>query len=185
MHRLVPAAFPMVFIATGPAVARDSLTVAANSPTVTIAPRNPGRSFLRLPALEYEFEIYANCADNRSPESLSLNVADTRRSLVAGQIIGDGPTEFSLNVPASQIAPIVVEDFCVLQDGQNDEDVVDLSTHVTIPAALSAQASLLCKADEDRVMTYVSRTLDVSLVCDRSTQDVELGEDQGQQATNR
>jgi hypothetical protein len=37
---------------------------------------------------------------------------------------------------------------------------------MTIPAALSVQASLLCEGEEDKAMTYVSRPLDVSLVCE-------------------
>ena len=180
MWRLVPIVLPIALMAAVSAVAKDSLTVVANSPTVTIEPRNPGRSFLRLPALEYEFEIRTYCVENRSPESLSLNVADTRRSLAAGQIISDGPTRVSLRIPASQIAPLVVEDFCLLKNEENGESVAETPARITIPAALSAQASLLCEGDEDKAITYVSRTLDVSLVCDESTEAAVPEHDRGQ-----
>ena len=168
----VPVAFLLAITAAGPAASKDILSVVADAPLVSLTPRNPGRNFVRLPTLEYIFEIQTHCSDNRSPESLSLNVADTRKSLPAGQIISDGPTEIRLRIPASQIAPLVIEGFCVVQL----EEVGDRSappTQITIPAALSAQASLLCEGVEDKAMTYVSRTLDVSLVCDQVTNSEE------------
>ncbi len=47
----------------------------------------------------------------------------------------------------------------------------EAQTQITIPAALSAQASLLCEGDEDKAMTYVSRSLDVLLVCERTPEN--------------
>ena len=161
----------LVAAAAGPAVARDFLSVVANAPVVPVAPRTPGRNFVRLPTLEYTFEIYTQCADSRSPESLSINIADTRKSLQARQIAGDRPTEISLKVPATQIAPLVVEDFCILPDQEDGESMTELQTQITILAALPAQASLLCGGDEDKAMTYVSKTLDVSLVCQETADD--------------
>jgi hypothetical protein len=168
---LVPITFLLAVTLCGPAHGKDSLSVAASSPTVSVAPRNPGRNFLRLPTLEYVFEVLVKCSDGRSPKSLSLNVADSRRSLLAEQIVDDGPTEISLNIPASQIAPLVVEDFCVAAIEENGEAASDAQTQISIPSALSAQASLLCEGEDDKTMTYVSRTLDVSLVCERPPRD--------------
>ncbi len=172
---IVPFLFLVIATAPGLAAAKDFLSVAADAPAVNLAPRSPGRNFVRLPTLEYQFQIHTQCADNRSPESLSLNVADTRKSLQADEIVGDGPTEFSLRIPASQIAPLVVEGFCVVPPEEDGDGISDASTQITIPAALSAQASLLCAGEEDKAMTYVSRTLDVSLVCDRTAGDAGPG----------
>jgi hypothetical protein len=94
-------------------------------------------------------------------------------SLAAEQIASDGPTEFSLQVPASQIAPLAVEDFCIAEDGDDENPVGDLQTKLSVESALSAQASLLCEGEEDRAMTYVSRALDVSLVCDAVSEEEE------------
>ena len=178
---VVSVVFLLVALAAGPAVARDLLSVAANTPAVNIAPRNPGRNFVRLPTLEYEFEIHSRCTDSRTPESISLNVADTHESLQADKIANDGPTRISLRIPASQIAPLVVEDFCIVS-GEDDDDAASdarslAQSQITIPAALSAQASLLCANGDDKAMTYVSRTLDVSLVCERSANDTEAGDE--------
>lgn len=178
---VVSVVFLLFALAAGPAVARDFLSVAANAPAVNIAPRNPGRNFVRLPTLEYEFEIHSRCTDSRTPESISLNVADTHESLQADKIANDGPTRISLRIPASQIAPLVVEDFCVVP-GEDDDDAASearslIQSQITIPAALSAQASLLCANGDDKAMTYVSRTLDVSLVCERSANDTEAADE--------
>lgn len=152
---------------------RDSLSVSANAPTVSVAPRDSGRSFMRLPTLEYVFEIHAKCSDGRMPKSISLNVADTRMSLAAEQIASDGPTEFSLQVPASQIAPLAIENFCIAEDGDDENIDDDMQTELSVESALSAQASLLCEGEDDRAMTYVSRPLDVSLVCDAVSEEEE------------
>ena len=165
----VSVAFVLAVTAAGPADAKDTLSVAANAPAVPLAPRSPGRNFVRLPTLEFTFEIQADCSGSRSPESLSLNVADTRKSLTAEQIVSDGPTEISLQIPASQIAPLVIEDFCVLPLEEDSVTVGEAPSQITIPSALSAQAALLCAGDEDKAMTYVSRSLDVALVCEQVT----------------
>jgi len=161
--RALIAVSAVVFTVVGaPAHGRDSLSVSANSPTVIVAPRDAGRSFMRLPSLEYVFEILAKCADGRRPKSVSLNVAHSRKSLAAEQIADDGPTEFNLRVPASQIAPLAVENFCVIDREQADDD---LQTILSISSALSAQVSLRCESENEETMTYVSRSLGVSLVC--------------------
>ena len=170
---IVPVAFLLAITAAGAAMGKDTLLVTADAPLVPLLPRNPGRNFVRLPTLEYKFEIRAHCSDSRSPALLSLNVADTRKSLAAGRIIADGPTKISLRIPASQIAPLVVEDFCITQIEENGGQMNEAPTKITISAALSVQASLLCEGDEGKVMTYVSQTLDVSLVCERQAREEE------------
>ena len=169
--QFVPVALLLATTTAGPALTKDSLSLEANAPIVPLAPRKPGRNFVRLPTLEYIFEIHTHCSGSRSAESLSLNVADTRESLQARQIISDGPTEISLRIPASQIAPLVVESFCIVQVEEDDDRISESATQITVTAALSAQASLLCRGEEDQAMTYVSQTLDVSLVCERPTND--------------
>lgn len=143
----------------------DSLTVSANVPAVIIAPRNSGRNFLELPALEFLFEVRASCSAGRSPKSLSLGIADSRKSLAASEIASDGPTELRLEVPANQLAPLAVENFCVTAAAEDDNAAAEPQTLLSVAAALSAQASLLCEGENDQVMTYVSRPLDVSLEC--------------------
>ena len=167
----------LAIAAASPVAAKDFLSIVANAPAVPLEPRRAGRNFVRLPALEYLFEIYAQCTDNRSPESLSLNVADTRKSLQADDIANEGPTGISLTIPANQIAPLVVEDFCIAVPEENNGRPDGTPVQLNIPAALSAQASLLCVGAEDQAMTYISKTLDVSLVCDRQAEDIETADE--------
>lgn len=172
---LVPVTLLVGVILVAPAHGRDSLNVSANAPTVSVAPRNAGRNFMRLPTLEYVFEISAKCADGRLPKSISLSVADSRKSLVAEQIALDGPTELSLQVPANQIAPLAVENFCIADGGDDSTVDADSQTELSVSSALSAQASLLCEGADDTAMTYVSRPLDVSLVCGAVSEEEEAG----------
>lgn len=125
---------------------------------------------MQLPTLKFDFEIRADCADGRQATSLSLNVADSRLSLTAEQISSDGPTALSLTIPSEQIAPLAVEGFCVV-DEQDGEGLEDPQTELAVSAAFSAQASLLCEGAEDKAMTYVSRPLDIALLCHRPAAD--------------
>jgi hypothetical protein len=159
--------------------AADSLALSADTPVVSQSARGPGRGSLRLPALEYQFEVLARCAEGFSPESLSLSAADTRVSLTSDIIDHKGTTEVRLRIPADQIAPVVVEDFCVASSDDtpvSDQQITDRSEEgdrITIAAMLSVSGSLLCKNDEEGLMTYVSLPLDVTLVCERQNETAE------------
>ena len=169
----VAAAVLLAVSAAGPAQGKDTLSVMADAPVVQLSPRGRGRNYVRLPTLEYKFEIQFQCTESRAPGSLSLNVADTRKWLAADDIASDGPTEIRLQIPAGQIAPLVIDNFCIARGEEDSAGNSDAPTQMIIPAALSAQASLLCEGDEDKVMTYVSRPLDVSLLCERAPTDEE------------
>jgi len=147
---------------------QDSLLIDADAPVVTVREQKPGRSALRLPTLEYRLNIRTVCAEERAPSSLSLNVADTRRTLRETEILVDRATEVTLTIPAAQIPPVVIDNFCIAPDAGSQEQAAGLAQSLQIPAALSLQASLLCARDENRVMTYMSQALDVALVCERA-----------------
>lgn len=119
---------------------------------------------MQLPDLEYQFRIDAVCRRGLSPASLSLAIADTRRNFNAEQIAAGALDEVRLLVPAAQIAPVVIQDFCVAEGGAGE--TASAASPLTVPAALSAQASLLCLGDADQSMKYASANLDILLVCD-------------------
>jgi hypothetical protein len=154
----------------GGALADSAQDVAlrAETPVVAVPPRRSGRQFLDLPALEYTFEIETRCDDDWVPESLSLNVADSRIAFGAGQLSDSTPHEIVLNVPAQQLAPVAVHDFCLLPEDRAGQaaGVSPASAPLTIRAVLSAQASFLCVSEQERRITYVSQPLDVTLTCD-------------------
>ena len=74
------------------------------------------------------------------------------------------PVEFAVTIPASQIGPVAVEDFCA---GNSDDSDTEQRV-IRIPAVLSAQASLLCESDAGSNITYASESLDVTLHCEVS-----------------
>jgi len=63
-----------------------SLELTADAPRIEIARRNASRNYLRLPSLDYVFRFTAHCAGSFSPQSLSLSIADSRKSLSADQL---------------------------------------------------------------------------------------------------
>lgn len=148
-------------LAAGAATAETALKVAADTPSVEISPRRAGRNFLRLPTIEFNFSVHAECGDDGSAESVSLSVADTREALGAKQLGEDKLGSLTLRIPAKQIAPLVVEDFCIIG---NVNDPGRAETH-KVSGALSVQASLLCRTDAGDKMTYATEPLDVTLVC--------------------
>ena len=149
-----------VTLLPSPNAAGAELDVSANTPDVNVSTRPAGRNFLNLPALRFNFVIAAHCPGPGEPVSFSLSVADTRVSMDADRLEAGGPLEFSVTVPASQIGPVAIDDFCALDDGERMPQ-----DPMRIPAVLSAQASLLCATDSGNNMTYASESLDVTLHC--------------------
>ena len=147
-----------------PAAMAADLDVSADTPDVSISTRPAGRNFLRLPALRFNFMVAASCSAAAAPVSFSLSVADTRVSMDAERLQSAAPVEFAVTIPASQIGPVAVEEFCA-----RDADAADTEQRVIrIPSVLSAQASLLCESDSGSEMTYASESLDVTLHCEVS-----------------
>ncbi len=147
-----------------PVSAETVLNFSAGTPTANVMPRSRERAPLQLPDLEYQFSIDAVCRDDLSPASLSLAVADSRRTFNAEQIVAGALDDVRLLVPAEQIAPVMIANFCVVE-GDADQAITSASP-LTVHAALSAQASLLCIGDTGRSMKYASANLDVMLVCE-------------------
>jgi hypothetical protein len=140
-----------------PLMDTGELKVRANMPLVIIETQATGRNFIRLPSLDYTFEVDALCRAGLNPALLSLSVADTRRSLSADDLLSTSRFLVSFTVPATQIGPIAVDRFCL--NAENEHDLL------TIPSVLSVQASLLCTSDTDKQMIYASASLDVALKC--------------------
>lgn len=163
-------------IADAPARLPD-LALTTETPVVDVPTHPPGRQFLELPALEYAFGIEARCDADWVPESLSLNVADSRVVLGEDQLSGAEPPTVLLEVPARQLAPIAVHGFCLLGEdldeglnagpdaGPDTPRPAASASQLTIRAVLSAQASLLCRNEAERRIAYVSLPLDVQLAC--------------------
>jgi len=145
--------------AAGQSMEPGSLSVDADTPVVEIGKRSVGRNFMRLPSLDFKFEMEARCAAGLAPKAMSLSIADTRTSLNAEKISAEPITSITLRIPAPQIGPVAVNGFCIDAEESNERDSLTLSS------VLSLQASLLCANDADSRMIYASKSLDVTLLC--------------------
>lgn len=153
-----------------------ALTVAAEVAAVAVPAQPPERHFFELPTLDYVFRVEARCHSDWKPESLSLNVADSRVTRTGTELEGNANQQLGLKVPAKQLAPIAMRDFCVIDPATEgsaaEAETPERNRHtttrpgqMTIGAALSVHASLRCSLGDEQRIIYVSRPLDVTLTC--------------------
>lgn len=145
----------------------NALEINADVPTIALEARTADQNYVNLPALAFDLKIRQNCAAGLAPATLSMSVADTRRTMDAQQMSEDGELKTRLTVPARQIGPIALPGYCV----QNEDTAAiegSPSPHdeaLRIPAVLSLQAALSCASETDRQIVYASAALDIDLLC--------------------
>ena len=160
---------------------------------VAVAAKMPGRRFIDLPALEYRFQVQAACTGSRTPRSLSISIADSRVALAGAALDGEGARELVLTVPGRQLAPIAVDDFCVAapaaEPAPEGYEAASSFTAasvpprlLTVPAVVTAQASLVCSDEGGSHISYVTKPLAVTLAC---AADEDSERQPGQQGAGR
>lgn len=117
---------------------------------------------MQLPTLDYAIEIEQQCASDLTPAVLSLSVADTRKTYRTDEIASSAPMSIHFTVPAAQIGPIAIADFCVAEKVADESSQPEM---LMIPDVLSLQASLLCASETETTIIYASASLDVALQC--------------------
>ena len=152
-----------------------TLAVGADRTSVTVVPQSPDRHFFELPSLDIVFSIEASCHKDWQPESLSLNVADSRVTRNASELLQNSHQQVPLRIPAEQLAPIAIRNFCVIEGaaegsggdaGPPTGRMSGTTFEMTVTAALSAHASLRCSNGDEQKTIYVTEPLDVTLVCE-------------------
>jgi hypothetical protein len=158
---------------------QHTLSVTAEGATVSVPPQPSQRHFFDLPSLDYVFRVEARCHDDWEAASLSLNVADSRVTRSAAELAGAADHELSLEIPARQLAPVAMRDFCVIEQPAEGSAITEEAPdagrgtaaltrgQMTIDAALSVHASLRCRLGEEQRIVYVTEPLDVTLHCER------------------
>ena len=134
------------------------LLVSASVPVVELIPRSSNAQLIRLPKLSYDFKIRSSCAEGLNIQSVMISVADTRKKVMADKLASQDEAIIPMAIPAKQIAPVNVADFC--RAGGNFDPGLK-----TVTGALSAQASMLCADESEEQVTFVSASLDVTLSC--------------------
>lgn len=135
----------------------DRLKVHAEPAVAALAVQQAGRNLVRLPDIGFRVGITTHCANNGQPESLSITIADTHRTLGAAELQAADTIDVDMLVPASQIAPLALQAFCV--------DTAAEGESVLIASALAVQASLRCSRGDDQTMVFAAEPLDIRLDC--------------------
>ncbi len=147
---------------TAHAAVADELRIGANTPSVEVSTRPASRNFMPLPSLDYAFDVDLQCTAPFEARGVSLSIADTRISLDEDQLENPSARRVSLTIPAGQIPPVRIENFCLADRPESDAE-----ERVEIPAVLSVQGSLVCANEEESRITYTSTPLDVIVNCVR------------------
>lgn len=138
----------------------DRIQVDAETAVAVLEVQQAGRSLVRLPDIGFRLGIAAYCANGGQPESMSITIADTRRTLRTEDLKGIGTIDISMSIPARQIAPLALQEFCVDPASEGDS--------VLVTSALAVQASLRCSRGEDQSIVFAAEPLDIRVDCIRS-----------------
>lgn len=144
----------ILLLAATQAALADSFAIDATVAAVTISPGAAERRYIRLPGLDVDVSVNASCADGSAP-AVTLSSADTREQL------DDASTPHRFSIPASQIAPLWAEDFCIVDNG------LEQALRLTKRAFISIVGSLRCGNGENSSLTSRTAVVDVEVGCDR------------------
>ena len=88
-------------------------------------------------------------------------MADTRKRIPAAEFVATEVLSVSMTIPSRQIAPLMVDDFCLAGEQMEYHD----SDTVIVRGTLSVQAALRCLSGDEEQVTWASHSLDVKIEC--------------------
>lgn len=137
-------------------VANNKLTVQALEAVAQISPHAAGQRQIYAPKLSFSLQTRFACRGNAVPILLSIGIADTLYRHVPAA--GERSLLATVEIPARQIAPINIGDFCVAgHDGVGDE--------LLLPGVATAHVSLRCDVSSPPVVQVSSVPLPLRLRC--------------------
>ena len=136
----------------------DRLAVEADPAVASISRLQGGRQLVRLPELVFNLRIDAHCGHGGEAQSISVSVADTRKTISGDELADRGMLHTSVTVSPRQIAPLAVQEFCVSDDAPGQS--------LLLGTALTAQVSLRCAREDKESILFDARSLDIRLVCE-------------------
>jgi hypothetical protein len=119
-----------------------------------------------LPELEFPLHISAHCGAGRAPESISVSIADSNKTL-SGEDLGAEDLAVSVSLDTSvriasrQIAPLAIHEYCITGN--------ETQQPLLVTTALTAQVSLRCVKEDERTIIFRAQALDVVLNCETGT----------------
>ncbi len=139
------------------------LEVDAGPALVSIKPLPVGRKLVRLGTLNYKIQVNAHCGGAYLAESVSISIADTRKTLLAEELEESSELVTNITIPARQVAPLPVDGFCSATNTVQRE----LLVHDVVTAHLS----LRCTSEQGESITYATRPLAVTIRCETGDQE--------------
>ena len=143
----------------------DRLRIQAEPAVAVLTIQERGRTLVQLPPLEFRLSISAHCAEGGRPESLSITIADTQKTLRGEELQSETSLDLSMRVSASQLAPFALREFCVDPTAEGES--------LMLTAALAAQVSLRCARAEEQSIVFAAKPLDIRVDCIRSAAEAE------------
>lgn len=136
----------------------DRLRVHAEPAVASISPRPRHRRLISLPDLEFPLQISARCGAGRMPESISISIADTSKTIRGEDLPVAAALDTSVRIASRQIAPLALPEFCVTE--------YETQRSLLVTTALTAQISLRCVKDDEHSIVFRAQALDVVLNCE-------------------
>ncbi len=151
------------------------LLIQAQAAIVEIDPLPAGRRLILLPTLEFVLTIEPQCAASASTKSISVSVADTRKTFRATDFAEQSSIAMTLKIPRRQVGPLAIERFC--QQGESADSTPQI---LLVRDALTAHFALRCADGDKQSIVYATLPLDVSLLCKAANNnDTDSSTDQG------
>jgi len=147
-----------VCVTTDFAAADTALTLHASETSAQLLSREQGPQQVSLPLLEFSLLASFACPSDADAESVTVSIADTHKRLGPDEISDKAALDVRVSVPANQIAPVTVADFCI-DDGPDDKQ------DLLVPGVATAQASLRCRSENESFLYFASAVLPVRLHC--------------------
>lgn len=143
----------------------DRLLIEVEPAVAIISMHEGGRKLVHLPELEYMLKVSPRCAGGARPESLSVTIADTRKTLSGEALLAGDPVDMSMRISANQLAPFALQEFCTNQESAGES--------LLLTSALTVQASLRCARNEKQSIVYAAEALDIRADCIQSATSAE------------
>ena len=145
-------------VTTELAAADASLRLLANESSAQLVIRERGPQQVSLPPLEFSLLATIACPPGSDVESVTVSIADTHKRFGPNEISDEAALDVPISVPANQVAPVTVADFCV-DDETGDEK------SLLVPGVATAQASLRCRSQNESFLYFTSAALPLRLHC--------------------
>lgn len=140
------------------AAADSTLTLHPNEVSAQIEPHDRLDTQVRLPSLEVSLLARFNCPLDAAAHSITISVSDSHRRYGPEEIADSDMLELSIDVPATQIGPVSLSNFCV--DGTPMKEAF-----VLLHGVATAQVSLHCRNQSDASLHFASAALPLRLFC--------------------